>query len=190
MTDSYVFIIMALLPLTALMVILQGNPYNALVMRGILGAIAALVYAVFGAADVALTEALVGTLLAMTLYVIAVRSSLVMRVGILKDSSAAAPLTQLLAEFRRVASRHQLRLEVIPYPDLLALEQALMNKEVHATCIEQLQDQDIQRSAAGQQTFHTVVRVHRLHAILQAELAAPTTSLAFTNGSATGEKTS
>lgn len=189
MTDSYIYIIMALLPLTALMVILQSNPYNALVMRGILGAIAALVYAVFGAADVALTEALVGTLLAMTLYVVAVRSSLVMRVGILKDDSAEAPLTQLLADFRQIAQRHQLRLEVIPYPDLPALEQALLSKEVHTTCIKRLQGQAVQLAEAGQQPYHTVTRVNRLHAILRAELAAPMTSLALTSGSATGGET-
>ena len=63
MDDSYIYAIVALLPLAAVMLTVQVNPYNALVIRGILGAIAALVYAVLGAADVALTEALVGTML-------------------------------------------------------------------------------------------------------------------------------
>jgi putative multicomponent Na+:H+ antiporter subunit B len=85
MDDSYIYAIVALLPLAAVMLTVQVNPYNALVIRGILGAIAALVYAVLGAADVALTEALVGTMLAITLYAVAVRSSLVMRIGVLKD---------------------------------------------------------------------------------------------------------
>ena len=85
MNDSYVYVIVALLPLAAFMLTVQVNPYNALVIRGILGAVAALVYAVLGAADVALTEALVGTMLAITLYAVAVRSSLVMRIGVLKD---------------------------------------------------------------------------------------------------------
>ncbi len=84
MTDNYIYIIIALLPLASLMSVLQVNPYNALVIRAILGAVAALVYAVLGAGDVALTEALVGTMLAVTLYVVAVRSSLVMRLGIVK----------------------------------------------------------------------------------------------------------
>ncbi|NJK30310.1 MAG: DUF4040 domain-containing protein, partial [Acaryochloris sp. SU_5_25] len=70
--DSYIYIITALLPLTAGMVVLQVNPYHALIMRGILGAVAAMLYAVLGAADVALTEALVGTMLAITLYAVAV----------------------------------------------------------------------------------------------------------------------
>ncbi len=81
MTDHYIDIIIGLLPLTALMLVFQVDPYHALVIRAILGAVAALVYAVLGAADVALTEALVGTMLAVTLYVVAVRSSLVMRLG-------------------------------------------------------------------------------------------------------------
>ena len=82
--DIYIYAIIALLPLSALVSVLQVNPYNALVIRAILGAVAALVYAILGAADVALTEALVGTMLAVALYVVAVRSSLVMRLGIVK----------------------------------------------------------------------------------------------------------
>jgi putative multicomponent Na+:H+ antiporter subunit B len=58
MNDSYLYIIVALLPLTAGMLVTQVNPYHALILRGVLGAIAALVDAVLGAADVALTEAL------------------------------------------------------------------------------------------------------------------------------------
>ncbi len=80
--QPYIFAIVALLPLTALMTVSQVNPYHALVIRGILGAVAALVYALFGAADVALTEALVGTMLSITLYAVAVRSSLTLRLGI------------------------------------------------------------------------------------------------------------
>ncbi|MGA1356975.1 MAG: hydrogenase subunit MbhD domain-containing protein [Prochlorothrix sp.] len=80
--QPYIFAIVALLPLTALMTVSQVNPYHALVIRGMLGAVAALVYALFGAADVALTEALVGTMLSITLYAVAVRSSLTLRLGI------------------------------------------------------------------------------------------------------------
>lgn len=74
--DIVAIAIVALLPVTSLLLVLQTNPYRALIVRGVIGAIAALVYALFGAADVALTEALVGTLLSMTLYAIAIRSSL------------------------------------------------------------------------------------------------------------------
>jgi putative multicomponent Na+:H+ antiporter subunit B len=73
--------ITALLPLTAILVVVQSNPYQTLVLRGILGAVAALIYALLGAADVALTEALVGTLLSTTLYAVALRSSMVLRLA-------------------------------------------------------------------------------------------------------------
>jgi putative multicomponent Na+:H+ antiporter subunit B len=91
MDDSYLYVIVALLPLSACMLVFQTNPYHALVIRGILGAVAALVYAVLGAADVALTEALVGTMLAITLYAVAVRSSLIMKLGILEDTPESHP---------------------------------------------------------------------------------------------------
>ncbi|MEM6611190.1 MAG: hydrogenase subunit MbhD domain-containing protein, partial [Cyanobacteria bacterium P01_C01_bin.72] len=79
MIDKYIYVIVALLPIASLILVFQSNPYQALVVRAILGAVAALVYATLGGADVALTEALVGTMLATTLYVVTVRSSLVMR---------------------------------------------------------------------------------------------------------------
>lgn len=71
-----IVIIVLLLPLVAGLLVFQKNPYYALVIRGILGAIASLIYALLGAADVALTEALVGTMLSVTLYAIAIRSSM------------------------------------------------------------------------------------------------------------------
>ena len=87
MNDPAIVVIIILLPLVSSMLVFETNPYHALITRAILGAIAALVYAVLGAADVALTEALVGTMLAITLYVIAVRSSMVMRLGISSSQS-------------------------------------------------------------------------------------------------------
>ena len=105
--DIYMIAIALLLPITAGMLMFQTNPYHALVIRGILGALAALVYVLFGAADVALTEALVGTMLSVTLYAIAVRSSMRMRLGLLKppsDEVAAkpSPESDLLAQMRQV----------------------------------------------------------------------------------------
>lgn len=73
---SYIALIVLLLPLSGALLVSQKNPFHALVIRGILGAVASLVYAILGAADVALTEALVGTMLSTTLYAIAVRSSM------------------------------------------------------------------------------------------------------------------
>jgi putative multicomponent Na+:H+ antiporter subunit B len=98
MTDLDLLAIVALLPIAAVMTLLQKDPYHALVVRGILGAIAALVYALFGAADVALTEALVGTMLAITLYMVAVRSSLVLRLGVLAELEDLPEISDLFNE--------------------------------------------------------------------------------------------
>ncbi|MBE9170081.1 DUF4040 domain-containing protein [Pleurocapsales cyanobacterium LEGE 06147] len=227
MTDSYIYVIIALLPLAALMLVFQVNPYHALVIRAILGAVAALVYAVLGAADVALTEALVGTMLAITLYVVAVRSSLVMRLGILKvppESLPAAALSllktklhsdveleladtgtqgprdaemnnlgfiktiqyqkleaeresyfeELIANLRKIINKHHLRLELVEYPNLQALEQALMAKEVHAifTIPEQLEPD-------SERNDRITIRVRRLFEIIQTELTSPGTILTY-----------
>lgn len=138
MTDIYIYVIVALLPLSACLVVFQVNPYHALVIRGVLGAIAALVYTVLGAADVALTEALVGTLLAITLYAIAVRSSLVIHLGVLEGESTQVEenhhFSQLMDELRLIFGKHYLRLELISYTNMQALHQALMDQEVHVTC--------------------------------------------------------
>lgn len=88
-------LVVALLPITALITVLQQRPYYALISRGILGVVAVMVYAVMGAADVALTEALVGTLLTVILFAITVRSSLAIRIGMLEGQprpSAESPV--------------------------------------------------------------------------------------------------
>jgi putative multicomponent Na+:H+ antiporter subunit B len=133
MTDPYIYAIVALLPVTALMLVSQSNPYNALILRGILGAIAALIYAILGAADVALTEALMGTLLSISLYAIAVRSSMVVRVGILNDETTSdAPLEK---DLRTIFSKHYLRLELVAYDDVPTLRQALLDRIIHTTIV-------------------------------------------------------
>jgi len=171
MSDSYIYVITALLPLSALMLILQTNPYHALVIQGIVGAVAALVFAVFGAADVALTQALMGTLLAITLYAIAVRSSLVMRLGVLEEGAivqSAVPKTieaddeslpdgkalslatpqecdnfqQLMDDMRSIFHKHYMRVEVVPYTNRQALHRGLMDKEVHAICSQRSRLED------------------------------------------------
>jgi putative multicomponent Na+:H+ antiporter subunit B len=191
---SYINAIVALLPLTAAMLTVQVNPYNALVLRGILGAVAALVYAILGAADVALTEALVGTMLAITLYVVAVRSSLVMRIGVLKSALSETgndqSLAYLIADLKTIASRYYLRLELISYPDPESLSQALIEKEVHATCIgqRQLNQQIFPVSESVQKPYHTATRIRRLYSILQTELVSSATSLAYVTVQDSGEK--
>ena len=191
MNDIYIYVITALLPLSALMLILQTNPYNALVIQGIVGAVAALVYAVLGAADVALTQALMGTLLAITLYAIAVRSSLVMRLGVLEDGAIETEdeshLGQLLDDVRSIFHKHYMRVEVVPYTNTQALHRALMDKEVHATCAKrEYANQDLVASWDEQQPYHTTTRVRRLYEIMQAELSSPATSLTYVNAPDSG----
>ena len=209
MSDSYIYVITALLPLSALMLILQTNPYHALVVQGILGAVAALVFAVFGAADVALTQALMGTLLAITLYAIAVRSSLVMRLGVLEDGaieaddesvpdgkavSAATPqkcdhFKQLMDDLRTIFHKHYMRVEVVPYTNTQALHRALMDKEIHAACARREYDnQDPVATEDEQQPYHTTTRVQRLYESMQTELSSPATSLTYVNAPDSGEE--
>ena len=194
MIDNYTYIIIALLPLSALMLVTQVNPYHALVIRAILGAVAAIVYAVLGAADVALTEALVGTMLAVTLYVIAVRSSLVMRLGILEEDKETQGrggdeskqnslekdiyLQELIASLRTIIKKHHLRLELVQYPNLSALETALGAKEVHGVCTKQKQLERLQQNSTTtnvRQTYKIAIRVRRLFEIMQGELIPETT---------------
>ncbi len=164
MNDFYLYVITALLPVSAGLTVLQVNPYHALVIRGILGAVAALVYAMFGAADVALTEALVGTMLAITLYGVAVRSSMVMRLGIIEnESKEQAQFKQVIDNFKSILNKHHLRLELVTYEDEIALQTALKNKDIHGTC---------QLKAKERDSYHTVTRIKRLYEIIKPELSS------------------
>jgi putative multicomponent Na+:H+ antiporter subunit B len=135
-----------------------------------------LVYAVLGGADVALTEALVGTMLAITLYAVAVRSSLVLRLGLLEDDLAVKPppLRQLLEPLRTVLRSHHLRLELVTYPNAESLAQALDDKAIHGLYHPPTEGIDRQRSAAVDRELPPVptltLRVPRIYDILAAEL--------------------
>ncbi len=192
--DVYLLAITALLPLTAVMLVLQVNPYQALVMRGILGAIAALVYALFGAADVALTEALVGTMLSITLYAVAVRSSMEMRLGWVQptvletvvevdsDSNISADATilepesvglndTLMAALTQALKPEHLRLEVLTYPSVESLEMALQEKRIHSAVLPISEIKDGSEALQGQAgSYHLQTRVKRLYEILSDRL--------------------
>jgi putative multicomponent Na+:H+ antiporter subunit B len=170
MNESYLYVIVALLPLTAAMVMLQSNPYQALVIRGVLGAMAALVYALLGAADVSLTEALMGTMLAVTLYAVAIRSSLVMRLGVITEETDAV-LEQLKTQLQTVLNKRYMRLELVPYTDNQTLQQALNDKEVHAVCIR--------REKGGNLPYETTIRLPYLYDIFKNELTAENTTLTY-----------
>ncbi|MCY7331705.1 MAG: DUF4040 domain-containing protein [Pseudanabaena sp. CAN_BIN31] len=216
--DGYVYAIAVMLPISASMLVFQTNPYKAIVMRGILGAVSALVYTVLGAADVALTEALVGAFLATMLYAVAVRSSLVLRLGVVEEVAIAhdlekeldklnfsfeqldQPLNQQIdvqeelekseqindripiSDFEKVIdvlkstfSKHYMRVELVPYENESELEQALIDKIVHAT-LHNLEDQE-----GSQTSFSQIkIRLPRLHEIMQADPALANVQLVYT----------
>jgi len=105
--------ITALLPLTAELLVSQSNPYQTLVLRGILGSVSTLIYALLGAPDVAITEALVGTLLSTTLYAVALRSSMALRLSCLAQAPPSEATQALLRDWLEPLS---LRLRLVP-PD-------------------------------------------------------------------------
>ena len=197
--DIYILAITALLPLTSWMLVVQVNPYHALVIRGILGAVAALVYALFGAADVALTEALVGTMLSITLYAVAVRSSLSMRMGVLDQDSTPQPevadaasqgtavpqlLAPLLSALNATLSHAHLRLEVMSYGERQTLEAAFMAGEIHTTCIPT----DHKTTAPSPQAeerpaYQLQTRVQRLYEIMQTGLPDALADLIYVESS-------
>ncbi|MGL5063575.1 MAG: DUF4040 domain-containing protein [Microcoleus sp.] len=182
--DSYIYVLVALLPLIASMVIFQVNPYHALALRGLLGAVAAMIYAVLGAGDVALTEALMGTLLSITLYAVAARSSLVLSVGILKEDSIETDgenpqFKQLIDEIRALAGKHQMRLEVIPYTNPQALQQALMDKEIHAICAPNSGQLPPIDTSAEMPLYHTTTRISRIYEIMENQLPPSATTLSY-----------
>lgn len=191
MIDKYIYVIVALLPLSALMLVTQKNPYHALVIRGILGAVAALIYAILGAGDVALTEAMVGTMLAVTLYVIAVRSSLIMRLGILEEDldknnliAKNSYLDELIVSIRKLVDKYHLRLELVKYPNQKALETGLKMQEIHAICTKEkpLQEPEskINTIIEIKQIYNIKIRVQRLFEIMQSELTFPETTINYT----------
>ncbi|MGL6338377.1 MAG: DUF4040 domain-containing protein [Waterburya sp.] len=190
MIDKYIYVIVALLPLSALMLVTQKNPYHALVIRGILGAVAALIYAILGAGDVALTEAMVGTMLAITLYVIAVRSSLIMRLGILEEDldknnliAKNSYLDELIISIRKLVDKYHLHLELVKYPNQKALEAGLKMQEIHAICTKEkpLEEPEskINTIIEIKQIYNIEIRVQRLFEIMQSELIFPETTINY-----------
>ena len=62
-----------ILPFLGIFLIQSKSPIQALIYRSFLGSVAALIYSLIGAPDVALTEVLVGTLLSTLIYIISIR---------------------------------------------------------------------------------------------------------------------
>ena len=192
--EFYVIAIAALLPITASMLVFQTNPYHALVIRGILGAVAALVYALFGAADVALTEALVGTMLSITLYAVAVRSSLSLRIGVLSHEAIAQssthstfPANTFVVPLQHLLRQHHMRLEWVTYGSIPELQTALSTKEVHAICLTTTHGLDVNPAsleASQKPIYHLDTRVQRIYDLLTQALPSTThVTYGFTHSS-------
>lgn len=109
--------ITALFPLTAILLVTQANPYQTLVLRGILGSVATLLYALLGAPDVAITEALVGTLLSTTLYAVALRSSMALRLEDRRGHGAAEGAPGVEQQLSAWIAPLHLRLRLVPAAD-------------------------------------------------------------------------
>ncbi|AUC60334.1 Putative multicomponent Na+:H+ antiporter subunit B [Cyanobacterium sp. HL-69] len=165
MENLYIYIITALMPISALLLILQPNPYYALVIRGILGAVAVLVYVILGGADVALTEALVGTLLTIALYVIAIRSSMIVKIGVLTENETSTELTEISDKLKGIISQHYLRLELLTYDTEKQLNYALENQDIHGiiNCSTSIEDNSIS-------PYKTIVRIPRIYEIIEPEI--------------------
>lgn len=217
MIDKYVYVIVALLPLTSAILLFETNPYNALILRGILGGVAALVYAVLGAADVALTEALVGTMLAVTLYVIAVRSSLVMRLGIIKEKSNSDLELELVntetsqeilankytSSDQVTSNKLEKQSENYQQELLINLRKVIKKYHLRLELTEYSNPQALEQALITKEvhaicstttepdnrlSYITKIRVHRLFEILQTELTSPETSLKYINLSNSEDK--
>ncbi|NWH06245.1 hydrogenase subunit MbhD domain-containing protein [Desulfobacter latus] len=129
MTETPIlFSIALLLPLSALLTVLQPNPYNALISRGVLGAVSALAYTSLGAADVAVTEALMGSLLIIVLYTIAVRATMVIRLGVVRlQETPSASVETVSAAIKAACRKTHLRFETTAYDTVEDAVNALKN---------------------------------------------------------------
>ena len=89
-TTALIFPFELLLPVLGILLIRSSSPINSLIYRSFLGSIAALIFALIGAPDVALTEVMVGTLLSSLLYIVTIRSCYSVIVIIDKNASLSS----------------------------------------------------------------------------------------------------
>jgi putative multicomponent Na+:H+ antiporter subunit B len=125
-------------------------------------------------------------MLAITLYAIAVRSSLVMRLGVLEDEAIKADgnhhFATLINELRTIFGKRYMRLELVTYTNTQSLHRALIAKEVHAICARPEQsDQNGAVHGDEKQRYHTKTRIQRIYDIMQTELSSPGTILSYVN---------
>ena len=85
-----------LLPILGILLIQSESPINSLIYRSFLGSIAALIYALVGAPDVALTEVMVGTLLSSLIYIVTIRACYSIVIVVDKNSPINSELKSCL----------------------------------------------------------------------------------------------
>ncbi len=126
MTPTYVLPPLMGIPLIGLALVRCNDPWKALVLRSALGGFAALLFATYGAVDVALTEALVGTLLSTLLYAVAIKHTTTFR--LLHDPQMPMPQEQE-EQLKRLLTTVGLQLELV---DSAPAED---NGDLHATWV-------------------------------------------------------
>ena len=95
-STALIFPFELLLPVLGILLIRSSSPINSLIYRSFLGSIAALIFALVGAPDVALTEVMVGTLLSSLLYIVTIRSCYSVIVIIDKNASLSSGIKDYL----------------------------------------------------------------------------------------------
>ena len=138
MTPSYVLPPLMGLPLIGLALIRCNDPWKALVLRSSLGGFAALLFAAEGAVDVALTEALVGTLLSTLLYAVAIKSTSTFRLLHHPDRPLPPEDEQQLSD---LLQRVGLKLTLVSQdsndsPASNSAKLSLQRGDIHATFVE------------------------------------------------------
>ena len=131
--------IVLLLPITAIMTIVQRRLLHAVISRAVFGISASLVYMYLKAPDVAITEALMGAILVTLLYVIAIKSSGIVRVGFVpvymlmekvKDEMQGVEAEIL----KRFFTHHHLKYRLVEFENQRELIQALKDGFIDVAC--------------------------------------------------------
>ena len=129
-SDLMVLGTVLLIPFLAILTLREEHILHAIIGRGMLGIAAAIAYALMGAPDVAVTEALMGALLVTLLYVVVFTSTGEFRVGYIElpplvqhdKERSEGFMVELLEEFGRSAG---IKPRFIPFESRDALREAL-----------------------------------------------------------------
>ena len=70
----------------------------------------------------------------------------------------------------------------MPYTTTETLQQALIEKEIHATCTP------LAEVVETEETYQTVIRVQRIYNIMESKLSSPKTTLQYFNVLDSGEQ--